>query len=65
MFVTDDDGKSPSPSCIGRLRFHQFDMAKVLANSSYLLASEGREFDLEEDPSLGKNILQNMELFFT
>lgn len=42
-----------SLSGVGRLRFEQFDIAKVLANSTHLMASEGKEFDLEEDSSLG------------
>lgn len=52
VFFT-EDGQSHL-SCIGRLRFEQFNMVKVLANSTHLMASEGKEFDLEEDPTLGK-----------
>lgn len=40
-------------SGIGRLRFEQFDIGKVLANSTHLMASEGKEFDIEEDSTLG------------
>ena len=47
----DDDAQSPSLSSVGRLRFSQFDIAKVLKNSTHLMASEGKEFDLEEDAS--------------
>ncbi|XP_074027518.1 histone acetyltransferase 1 isoform X2 [Leptinotarsa decemlineata] len=46
------DGQSNSFSGVGRLRFTHFNMASVLANSTYLMASEGNEFDLEEDPTL-------------
>lgn len=42
-----------SLSGVGRLHFEQFDIGKVLANSTHLMASEGKEFDLEEDSSLG------------
>lgn len=38
----------------GRLRFDQFDISRVLANSAHLIASEGKEFDLEDDSALGK-----------
>lgn len=41
------------PSSIGRLRFTQFDIMKVLENSKSLMASEGTEFDMEEDKSGG------------
>lgn len=42
-------------ACVGgRLRFDQFDISRVLANSSHLMASEGKEFDLEDDSPLGK-----------
>lgn len=44
-----------SLSCVGRLRFEHFDMAKVLANSTHLMASEGKEFDVDEDSNSGKN----------
>ncbi|CAG9763742.1 unnamed protein product [Ceutorhynchus assimilis] len=50
--LPDDEQGSPTTpiiSSVGRLRFDQFDMAKVLANSSHLMASEGKEFDNEED----------------
>ncbi|KAL3274370.1 hypothetical protein HHI36_015768 [Cryptolaemus montrouzieri] len=40
-------------SSIGRLRFSQFDIMKVLEHSKSLMASEGNEFDLEEDSSSG------------
>ncbi|KAG5883002.1 hypothetical protein JTB14_033457 [Gonioctena quinquepunctata] len=48
----EEDGQGSSISGIGRLRFGHFDMATVLANSTHLMASEGNEFDLEEDPNL-------------
>ncbi|KAJ8933842.1 hypothetical protein NQ314_013764 [Rhamnusium bicolor] len=56
----EEDGQSQSLSCIGRLRFEQFDMTKVLANSTHLMASEGKEFDLEEDPTLGIDTKERM-----
>ncbi|XP_060522113.1 TATA-binding protein-associated factor 172 [Cylas formicarius] len=55
-----DGGESTPLSSIGRLRFEQFDMAKVLANSSHLMASEGKEFDVEEDSALGVDIKERM-----
>jgi hypothetical protein len=33
----------------GRLKFQKFDMNKVLANSTHLMASEGKEYDVEEE----------------
>ncbi|KAB0793551.1 hypothetical protein PPYR_13171 [Photinus pyralis] len=45
--------ETQSLSCVGRLQFNQFNMEKVLANSTQLMASEGREYDLEEDSALG------------
>lgn len=57
---SEEDGQSQSLSCIGRLRFEQFDMVKVLANSTHLMASEGKEFDLEEDPTLGKIFIHSI-----
>ncbi|EFA08205.1 TATA-binding protein-associated factor 172-like Protein [Tribolium castaneum] len=47
----EDEPQTPPLSTVGRLRFHQFDMDKVLKNSTHLMASEGKEFDLEEDSS--------------
>lgn len=35
-------------------------MSKVLANSSHLMASEGKEFDLEEDSTLGLDVKERM-----
>jgi len=35
----------------GRLKFQQFDMNKVLANSTHLMGSEGKEYDAEEECS--------------
>jgi hypothetical protein len=32
----------------GRLKFHNFDINRVLANSTHLMASEGKEYDEEE-----------------
>ncbi|XP_050311061.1 TATA-binding protein-associated factor 172 isoform X6 [Anthonomus grandis grandis] len=49
-----------SASCVGRLRFDQFDMEKVLAKSSHLMASEGKEFDLEEDSALGLDLKERL-----
>lgn len=48
-----ENGENSSLSCVGRLRFEQFNLANVLANSTHLMASEGKEFDIEEDSSLG------------
>lgn len=44
-----DDQQSHTLSSMGRLRLEQFDIQKVLENSTYLMASEGKEYDLEED----------------
>ncbi|CAH0564280.1 unnamed protein product [Brassicogethes aeneus] len=57
---TEEDGQCPSLSSVGRLRFDQFDMSKVLTNSTHLMASEGKEFDLEEDSSLGVDVKEKM-----
>ncbi|ENN71273.1 hypothetical protein HUJ04_007705 [Dendroctonus ponderosae] len=53
------DGASMT-SCVGRLRFEEFDMSKVLANSSHLMASEGKEFDLEEDSAMGLEVKERL-----
>lgn len=55
-----EDGLSNSLSTIGRLRFQQFDMEKVLANSTHLMASEGKEYDIEEDSTLGIDLKEKM-----
>ncbi|VEN44259.1 unnamed protein product [Callosobruchus maculatus] len=46
------DEKSEFSSCIGRLRFEHFDIKKVLEDSTHLMASEGKEFDVEEDKTV-------------
>lgn len=56
----EDDGQSNPLSTIGRLRFQQFEMAKVLANSTHLMASEGKEYDIEEDSTLGIDLKEKM-----
>lgn len=53
LFISDEDGQLQSLSDIGRLRFSHFNMHTVLANSTHLMASEGKEFDMEEDLSIG------------
>lgn len=50
---TEENGQVEPLSTVGRLRFEQFDIKKVLANSTHLMASEGKEYDFEEDSSLG------------
>lgn len=35
----------------GRLNFQKFDISKVLENGSYLMGSEGREYDAVEEDS--------------
>lgn len=54
IVLAEEDGHSNSLSTIGRLRFQQFEMEKVLANSTHLMASEGKEYDIEEDSTLGR-----------
>jgi TATA-binding protein-associated factor len=49
--VAEDECQNPPLSTVGRLRFLQFDMERVLKNSTHLMASEGKEFDLDEDSS--------------
>ncbi|XP_057659908.1 TATA-binding protein-associated factor 172 isoform X3 [Diorhabda carinulata] len=46
------DDQPQSLSGIGRLRFSQFNIHTVLANSTHLMASEGKEFDSEEDATI-------------
>lgn len=60
IFFAEDGNQVQSLSCVGRLRFEHFDMAKVLANSTHLMASEGKEFDMDEDSTLG-NVTNNRE----
>lgn len=56
-----EDGESSSSlSCVARLRFEEFKLDKVLANSTHLMASEGKEFDIEEDSSLGIDLKEKM-----
>lgn len=55
VVFSEDGNQVQSLSCVGRLRFEHFDMAKVLANSTHLMASEGKEFDLDEDSTLGND----------
>ncbi|CAG9863360.1 unnamed protein product [Phyllotreta striolata] len=49
---SEEEDQMPSLSGIGRLCFANFNMATVLANSSHLMASEGKEFDVEEDSTI-------------
>lgn len=56
----EDESHSPSLSCMGRLRFSQFAMKKVLENSTHLMASEGKEFDMEEDSALGIDMKERL-----
>ncbi|KAJ8949069.1 hypothetical protein NQ318_016971 [Aromia moschata] len=58
--VKQEDGQTQSLSCVGRLRYERFDMAKVLANSTHLMASEGKEFEFEDDPALGTDVKERM-----
>lgn len=51
LLSTEDESQNPPLSTVGRLRFLQFDMERVLKNSTHLMASEGKEFDLDEDSS--------------
>lgn len=60
LLIIEETEQVESLSCIGRLRFEQFDISKVLANSTHLMASEGKEFDLEEDSSLGVDIKERL-----
>ncbi|KAF7266582.1 hypothetical protein GWI33_020089 [Rhynchophorus ferrugineus] len=57
---TEDDTSTPSLINVGRLQFEQFNMANVLTNSSHLMASEGKEFDLEEDSAIGLDIKERL-----
>ncbi|CAH1116110.1 unnamed protein product [Phaedon cochleariae] len=47
--TTEESGQLLLISGIGRLRFEHFNMANVLANSTHLMASEGNEYDVEEE----------------
>lgn len=47
----EEDGES-SLSQIGRLKFDQFDVKSFLANSSQLMGSEGKEYDLDEEQTV-------------
>ncbi|XP_066254641.1 TATA-binding protein-associated factor 172 [Euwallacea similis] len=58
--VKNEEGTCASITCSSRLIFDQFDMLKVLANSSHLMASEGKEFDLEDDSALGLDMKEKM-----
>lgn len=56
----EDEAQSSSLSSVGRLRFENFEMEKVLSNSTHLMGSEGNEFDMEEDSSLGIDVKEKM-----
>ncbi|KRT80629.1 HEAT domain-containing protein, partial [Oryctes borbonicus] len=62
FFFLSEDGSSSAPplSCVGRLRFENFDIEAVLANSTHLMASEGKEYDIDEDSTLGIDIKERM-----
>lgn len=53
MIFSEED-QTPPLSCIGRLRFENFEIETVLTNSTHLMASEGKEYDIEEDSTSGK-----------
>lgn len=55
FFYLGENGHSEPLSSVGRLRFEQFDMAKVLANSTHLMASEGKEYDFDEEALQSKH----------
>ncbi|KAK9885123.1 hypothetical protein WA026_010638 [Henosepilachna vigintioctopunctata] len=57
--ITDGE-HSPSLSSVGRLRLSQFDIIRVLENSISLTASEGKEFDIEEDGISGPDIKEKL-----
>ncbi|CAG2065677.1 unnamed protein product [Timema podura] len=46
---TESYSASVALSQVGRMNFQKFSMSNVLANSSHLMGSEGKEFDTEED----------------
>nr|CAD7432737.1 unnamed protein product [Timema monikensis] len=46
---TESYSASVALSQVGRMNFQKFSMSNVLANSSHLMGSEGKEFDMEED----------------
>ncbi|GJQ72210.1 hypothetical protein Trydic_g3301 [Trypoxylus dichotomus] len=56
----DSSSSTPPLSCVGRLRFENFDIETVLANSTHLMASEGKEYDIDEDSTLGIDIKERM-----
>lgn len=59
MLIFSEDPEN-SVSLLGRLTFDQFDMTKVLSNSSHLMGSEGKEYDLEEDTAPGIDLKERM-----
>lgn len=58
--VEEECGGMQSLSSVGRLRFDQFDINKVLSNSTHLMGSEGKEYDIEEDSSLGIDVKEKL-----
>ncbi|XP_030750463.1 TATA-binding protein-associated factor 172-like [Sitophilus oryzae] len=59
--IKEENGvSSQALSIVGRLQFEQFDMSKVLDNSTHLMASEGKEFDVEEDSALGLDMKERL-----
>ncbi|KAI4456700.1 tata-binding protein-associated factor [Holotrichia oblita] len=57
---SEEDSQTPPLSCVGRLRFENFEIETVLTNSTHLMASEGKEYDIEEDSTLGIDIKERM-----
>ncbi|XP_063229477.1 TATA-binding protein-associated factor 172 [Bacillus rossius redtenbacheri] len=56
-----EGGSQPlSLSQVGRMNFQKFDMSKVLANGAYLMGSEGKEYDTEEEATAGIDIRERM-----
>ncbi|KAL1494003.1 hypothetical protein ABEB36_009678 [Hypothenemus hampei] len=58
--IKNEESPCTGISCVGRLQFDQFDIERVLAKSSHLMASEANDFDSEEDSLSGSDMKEKM-----
>ncbi|XP_046389697.1 TATA-binding protein-associated factor 172 [Ischnura elegans] len=55
-----EPGIPPSATLAGRMSFESFDISKVLQNGTYLMGSEGKEYDIEEEVSRGPDVREKL-----
>lgn len=52
--ATDGSTESINVAGAGRLNYATFQLHKVLTECAYLMGSEGKEYDTEDDPPFGE-----------